>query len=114
MCFVFCFFFFTGQVLFFVFFFFSSRRRHTRCYRDWSSDVCSSDLGLAGGLAFVAYEYHDANRQLQDLTLQLEGTLSPNGTDRQRLDGKSGRSGDLIASSGEVALERKGYIIPAH
>src|SRR5207245_7352109 len=22
-----------------------SRRRHTRCYRDWSSDVCSSDLG---------------------------------------------------------------------
>src|SRR5207245_5064573 len=28
-------------------FFFSSRRRHTRCYRDWSSDVCSSDLGQA-------------------------------------------------------------------
>src|SRR6266498_3865706 len=27
-----------------VFFFFSSRRRHTRCGRDWSSDVCSSDL----------------------------------------------------------------------
>src|SRR6266542_3732618 len=25
-------------------FFFSSRRRHTRCYRDWSSDVCSSDI----------------------------------------------------------------------
>src|SRR4030066_412033 len=24
--------------------FFSSRRRHTRCSRDWSSDVCSSDL----------------------------------------------------------------------
>src|SRR2546422_8573653 len=28
----------------FIFFFFSSRRRHTRCSRDWSSDVCSSDL----------------------------------------------------------------------
>src|SRR5207249_8683457 len=28
-----------------VFFFFSSRRRHTRSKRDWSSDVCSSDLG---------------------------------------------------------------------
>src|SRR3989449_2964615 len=27
-------------------FFFSSRRRHTRCSRDWSSDVCSSDLTL--------------------------------------------------------------------
>src|SRR5690554_1521940 len=31
-------------VLFVIFFFFSSRRRHTRCGRDWSSDVCSSDL----------------------------------------------------------------------
>src|SRR2546428_8489111 len=29
------------------FFFFSSRRRHTRSDRDWSSDVCSSDLVLA-------------------------------------------------------------------
>src|SRR5215813_10773404 len=29
---------------YFLFFFFSSRRRHTRCGRDWSSDVCSSDL----------------------------------------------------------------------
>src|SRR5215207_10625387 len=29
------------------FFFFSSRRRHTRSTRDWSSDVCSSDLLLA-------------------------------------------------------------------
>src|SRR5690606_15649989 len=28
-------------------FFFSSRRRHTRFSRDWSSDVCSSDLALA-------------------------------------------------------------------
>src|SRR5690606_41028467 len=27
-----------------VYFFFSSRRRHTRFSRDWSSDVCSSDL----------------------------------------------------------------------
>src|SRR5690606_38770381 len=29
-----------------LFFFFSSRRRHTRFSRDWSSDVCSSDLQL--------------------------------------------------------------------
>src|SRR6266496_1437007 len=33
------------------FFFFSSRRRHTRSLRDWSSDVCSSDLA---GLTVVA------------------------------------------------------------
>src|SRR2546422_3899203 len=32
------------QCIIFFFFFFSSRRRHTRCSRDWSSDVCSSDL----------------------------------------------------------------------
>src|SRR6266487_4709489 len=32
--------------LFIFFFFFSSRRRHTRWTGDWSSDVCSSDLGL--------------------------------------------------------------------
>src|SRR3989449_4185970 len=31
-------------LMFLFFFFFSSRRRHTRCSRDWSSDVCSSDL----------------------------------------------------------------------
>src|SRR3989440_4058350 len=31
-------------VVIFGFFFFSSRRRHTRSDRDWSSDVCSSDL----------------------------------------------------------------------
>src|SRR5256885_16121445 len=29
-----------------LFFFFSSRRRHTRLQGDWSSDVCSSDLGI--------------------------------------------------------------------
>src|SRR5438034_4441816 len=32
---------------FLFFFFFSSRRRHTRSLCDWSSDVCSSDLGCA-------------------------------------------------------------------
>src|SRR5256885_1524365 len=36
----------------FLFFFFSSRRRHTRLQGDWSSDVCSSDLGdeVAGAI----------------------------------------------------------------
>src|SRR5699024_12002805 len=38
-----------------LFFFFSSRRRHTRSKRDWSSDVCSSDLPFKGiiALAFI-------------------------------------------------------------
>src|SRR5690606_39408464 len=34
-----------------ILFFFSSRRRHTRFSRDWSSDVCSSDLSFSN--AFV-------------------------------------------------------------
>src|SRR5438445_894512 len=34
----------TYLLVFVSFFFFSSRRRHTRYWRDWSSDVCSSDL----------------------------------------------------------------------
>src|SRR2546429_2395224 len=34
-------------------FFFSSRRRHTRCSRDWSSDVCSSDLFCAMGIRLL-------------------------------------------------------------
>src|SRR6267154_5232578 len=49
------------------YFFFSSRRRHTRWTGDWSSDVCSSDLGfcsqslvgpacLVCGIAFFAYK----------------------------------------------------------
>src|SRR5699024_11816183 len=39
---------------FFSLFFFSSRRRHTRSKRDWSSDVCSSDLlGDAGLLPLL-------------------------------------------------------------
>src|SRR5215813_8506763 len=35
-------------------FFFSSRRRHTRCGRDWSSDVCSSDLDVAASAHGIA------------------------------------------------------------
>src|SRR5699024_12054932 len=34
-------------------FFFSSRRRHTRSKRDWSSDVCSSDLPIRPATALI-------------------------------------------------------------
>src|SRR5207302_6621964 len=53
-------------VVFFLFFlfFFSSRRRHTRFSRDWSSDVCSSDLrldvyGWVGRQAMAVYRTLD-------------------------------------------------------
>src|SRR2546422_8289444 len=50
------------MLVMYFFFFFSSRRRHTRCSRDWSSDVCSSDLttSSAGRGGFL---WHD--RQLE-------------------------------------------------
>src|SRR5690606_40113104 len=40
-----------------VLFFFSSRRRHTRFSRDWSSDVCSSDLNKSARHPMIATEY---------------------------------------------------------
>src|SRR5579872_7556298 len=43
-------------------FFFSSRRRHTRCGRDWSSDVCSSDLANIAAM----------RAQLQSMGLSLD------------------------------------------
>src|SRR5215475_2608272 len=53
-------------MLFFFFFFFSSRRRHTRFSRDWSSDVCSSDLGRARQLRRASGRETNANGCLKD------------------------------------------------
>src|SRR2546429_9409413 len=49
-------------------FFFSSRRRHTRCSRDWSSDVCSSDLVGDAKRAADVVRHDDARHP--DLLLQ--------------------------------------------
>src|SRR5215469_3981572 len=67
-----------------IFFFFSSRRRHTRSLRDWSSDVCSSDLagdaahsmpptGGFGGNTGV----EDARNLAWKLALVLQGLAPP-------------------------------------
>src|SRR6266498_5328544 len=62
-------FFYEYDFLYHFFFFFSSRRRHTRCGRDWSSDVCSSDLGR-----------RDPQRLRQDEVEQgIEVALGPEG-----------------------------------
>src|SRR5207249_8850094 len=53
----------------FLFFFFSSRRRHTRSKRDWSSDVCSSDL--EAGAAAVIVSNH-GGRQLEGARAALD------------------------------------------
>src|SRR6266513_4369538 len=62
------------------FFFFSSRRRHTRSKRDWSSDVCSSDLGglvaAAFGIAFGLPSIRTRGEYLAIVTLAF-GEIVP-------------------------------------
>src|SRR5690349_23852503 len=57
---------------YFLFFFFSSRRRHTRSLRDWSSDVCSSDLAaLALGFClFVCWRVGAARQEEAEARLE--------------------------------------------
>src|SRR5690349_24963877 len=57
-----------------LFFFFSSRRRHTRSLRDWSSDVCSSDLG-AGALEELVTAYYGRPRRSKTARAWLLGGL---------------------------------------
>src|SRR5207245_3191746 len=80
-----------------LFFFFSSRRRHTRCYRDWSSDVCSSDLD--GALFHCAALVHSRDRDDGDrkLSSHLMSRPSPpaahcsTARSEERRVGKEGR-----------------------
>src|SRR5690606_40812807 len=77
---------FGGVVVLFDFFFFSSRRRHTRFSRDWSSDVCSSDLHI--GVVF-------ARRQLEH-----QGRAQAEGVVHQR-------RAALVAAFGQRSEERR-------
>src|SRR5207245_6275706 len=52
----------------------SSRRRHTRCYRDWSSDVCSSDLYKPAKGKRIGDQYSD-NVRIQTSTVHQEVRL---------------------------------------
>src|SRR6266571_6761559 len=67
------------------FFFFSSRRRHTRLTCDWSSDVCSSDLGFVqrhgGGAPNPRYADVELVRSVDELlarTVDLVVIATPN------------------------------------
>src|SRR5215510_14052883 len=93
----------------FCFFFFSSRRRHTRWPRDWSSDVCSSDLQPGRPLNLVllldnssSMERADRVRIRQECLRVLGRQLRPEDrvsvvafarTARLVLDGISGKEG---------------------
>src|SRR5207249_8895261 len=81
---------------FVIFFFFSSRRRHTRSKRDWSSDVCSSDLSGHNPRSIITLLLHllrllpffcGGHRQLaiENLALRQQLTVYKRTTPRPRL-----------------------------
>src|SRR5207253_8169614 len=63
-------------IIFFIFFF-SSRRRHTRWPRDWSSDVCSSDLkAWTNKIPLEAFGYTvDEFRQLRHRSIYVRDAI---------------------------------------
>src|SRR5256884_5398597 len=75
-------------------FFFSSRRRHTRCSRDWSSDVCSSDL-----------VERDTASALQEIVVESVFQQRPQGDAAEvRLEREAIGIGVSARSAGELAL----------
>src|SRR5687768_17751372 len=78
------------------FFFFSSRRRHTRCSRDWSSDVCSSDLERPG-------EHREAAQEV--LLFDVEQLVAPPQRGLQRSLPRQAPTG-LVDEEPEAVLER--------
>src|SRR6266496_1514702 len=71
---IFFFFFYRNSNFIYTFFFFSSRRRNTRSLRDWSSDVCSSDLSACHRLVRRQAE------PVRDLVVAREAVLYVNDT----------------------------------
>src|SRR5699024_11389425 len=60
-------------------YFYSSRRRHTRSKRDWSSDVCSSDLGLVERFNENVNDYNELleeNKSLKSKISDLKRDVS--------------------------------------
>src|SRR5207302_2541741 len=95
-------------------FFFSSRRRHTRFSRDWSSDVCSSDLELRtpfgaainGGRVYVA-DFGNDRVQVFAADGSVVSSLGVRGSgDGQLLRSEERRVGKECRSRRERRLER--------
>src|SRR6266550_739000 len=86
------------------FFFFSSRRRHTRCSRDWSSDVCSSDLCVEGISRLMRTEEHEpinlgsdrmvSINELVDIVAGIAGKRVVKRYDPAKPQGVRGRNSD--------------------
>src|SRR3712207_7622717 len=63
--------------IYLIVFFFSSRRRHTRYWRDWSSDVCSSDLSDEERPAAVEEHHRAEDRPDPAHRGEVEGVPEP-------------------------------------
>ena len=75
------------------FFFFSSRRRHTRLVSDWSSDVCSSDLGLRRQLVAQTRQFlFKARRQVEAKLDEEAGAIAPTRSSSSRVREATGKS----------------------
>src|SRR5215813_2296962 len=75
-------------------FFLWSRRRHTRCGRDWSSDVCSSDLALSRGGA--AHQLHGGSRAPHDASAHRHRRRGRRGARDRRRRARRGMKRDLL------------------
>src|SRR5207249_9280324 len=102
----------------FVFFFFSSRRRHTRSKRDWSSDVCSSDLppgaaphpARARGRARRAARRHSRAGSFEGRASSKEEEAAPPPPWTAQIGRASCRERvELSGGAGAVKKERRGY-----
>src|SRR5207245_4807100 len=96
-------------------FFFSSRRRHTICYRDWSSDVCSSDLDgghLARFIRDVHFaEAHAFSKRSMDLraAVSCSEALGASGPVFRSEERRVGKRGDLWGRSA-MRGEKRGLV----
>src|SRR5256885_4705361 len=96
-------------------FFFSSRRRHTRLQGDWSSDVCSSDLGMITPPPWQRWDWHPSVliglALLGGLYVYLGGLAAP----RRRVTAFGASLVVLgVALNGPLHNLSDGYLFSAH
>src|SRR5215217_340572 len=87
-------------------FFFSSRRRHTRYWRDWSSDVCSSDLGLRVLTVFADSPAQRGGIRAGDLIVGVDGHSLAGKTAEQATALIKGPAGTTVTLSVVTDKER--------
>src|SRR3712207_4423551 len=96
-------------------FFFSSRRRHTRYWRDWSSDVCSSDLRCAKDEQNLQIKsiYIEPNNLILPINNEVElSVLTDMGTiiDNKKIQWKSSNEDVVIVENGKIKTMKNGEV----